>query len=1409
MKKSLITFLLSLSCLCAVGAVGCKDSADKPTSSSSSPIAEGVDLPSATLNKILPAGEGFTYKVQSASETDDGFFVKFSIDLGAFYSNSVPVVKVGEKAYQPSGGSYSVQLKGDEVVTVENIQKDVSQMLGSGTFEDAWLVSKPIDLLYIAEQVNKGVPQYVQGAYILANDIDCKGEALEVIGNLSTPSSYFSGCFTSPSDPETGVIERKTISNFTLHSGGANYVGLFGAVQSDSTVQSSGLFYGIKLKDFTIDANLEGINPASKTIAVGSLVGFGAGANIFLCEATGGKINLAGDSNYFSYAGGLIGYQQAFLNNMGDYISSEIFGCIIDVDVMVNDGLTLAAGGIVGCTYTNYPLVAVPSIHNSIATGDVSGALRSGGIAGVLGQYSVISTSYAANDVYADCSQKNSSNLNDPAFLYSHAGGLVGYAENDSIVHDSFHNGSVSAYAEAGESYKNEGLIVGGGAVANSASSVSEAYVQRDCLSNIDLLEINSTGGILNEELGWGAYDWVFKKGSLPSVNYSAIEGEIKKTITLQYVTKDENGEMQEIEVNKKSSWTQTYLDTSSQSSNTYVTLGSFFLGGGLKTYITADNGYCSYGYFFDEECTIPVPYAYMPTKNITLYVGFYDLSKVAGDYYFQTENGENISITLGEDGYATYTDGAVEHKVNYTYNGERLIMENARLTQYFDGEIVLPEVTDEFTFSDPNFDMYRYTYYNFVGSVDTEKGSLSLYDGGYFTKDNPLVANKTAPTVTQYDAFKGEWSKSANIRKTYTFDGKGAWTYDVNGTKQNGKYTLSADGQTMTFTQGNKNYTATFENGVLKIVGNNKTQLFTRKLGYIGSWTGEGTDAQFGDFVLVLDGIKQDGTGKATITYEIGLQYNLVYEQTQTDGIVAMYLVDESTAKGDIFGYFRYEVTTHQLNAVLYDVATQSYTRFYLEAIDDYNGEWICNAAELINVEFRFDGIALYGEGTLTIDDNGTVTTVPYTLNQKTLEGYFTYNSKEYAISYNEDENTVTISYSGTSSSLERKDQFADISFIDKDGNKYLFDGRSNLTSGGKLTVNGKAKEYGYRQNAGSFDIYDGNDKVGNILREDNHYALTLNGAIHDLYIENEFMGDWAMRGEYDLFTVGYTDLNGYIHANFRGYDVLMSKYDLNVYTFSFIAGKMPYTYYVAVSENAQANDTYLVITEYAALNSSDNIYCSRVSELFGKTWKWSEDTSLTLTFDGTADSYISNWSGTAKLSRGKYVTNYFYYKSNGKIVMYSETALQGKTWYYAIELLYEGDEGYEQAKANKKNWVSDDGTVIVRTQVDSLYASDAKSEDKSKTYYFDYIVQNGVTLGAIYQGEGENKTLVYTYSMDEVTYDNTTATASIIGTANDGKKYTLTLDYSNESNDEDETASQILIIGNQITDTDQDAQA
>ena len=292
-------------------------------------------------------------------------------------------------------------------------------------------------------------------------------------------------------------------------------------------VTSSGLFYGICIDDYTINVSVDGLPTDQRSVVAGSLIGYGSGVNAYLCDATNGTINVYADSNYFAYAGGLVGYQQGFYDSSyGMFFPAEVAYASVDVDINVLDGLCLYAGGISGYTATNYPIAATAFVHNSYSTGSVTGALRAGGVVGGLGQHTSVSNCYATGDIIARATQNATDALTaSEEYCIAFAGGLVGYAENDTIASDSFFNGSVTAYAASGDAYKFTGMAIGGGQDAGAAATTSQKYIEFNCLSGLshdDLVNLD----YYTDNLGWEAYDWNFESGKYPTICYVPVSTE-------------------------------------------------------------------------------------------------------------------------------------------------------------------------------------------------------------------------------------------------------------------------------------------------------------------------------------------------------------------------------------------------------------------------------------------------------------------------------------------------------------------------------------------------------------------------------------------------------------------------------------------------------------------------------------------------------------------------------------------------------------------------------------------------------------------------------------------------------------------------------------------------------------------
>ncbi len=1448
MKKLLTAFLLTCSCALFGGAVACNEG-ESPSTSEKPPIVYGDPR-----NVEIQSGEG--YKIYSNASADgtalEGSTLTFEIELGAFYAGNLTAY-VNDAIVNPDAdGVYSYVVGEEDIsIRVEGVRKAISNMSGSGTMEDAYVVSKPIDLIHIADKVNSGDRHFATAAYVLANDIDCKGADLKIIGDYSTESAVFSGSFASGVNPTTGERERYTISNFNITSDTGNYVGLFGAVFADMSVQSSGLIYGICLDDFTVSAGVNGMLGENKTISCGSLVGYGVGANFYLCEATNGEINVVADNNYFSFVGGLVGYQQGFYNDgYGVYNPTEISYAKVDVDVNILGGVALYAGGITGFATTNYPYGATAAIHNSYSLGSVTGALRSGGIVGGLGRYCVVSNCYATGEVTARSYQAcDSLLLTSTEYCHAYAGGIVGYAENDSIAHDSFFNGNVSATTASDkieEGYSHESTAIAGGDEAGKVSVDAEKYVTYNCHADVDL----SGDAFLTEILGWGNYNWSFIKDKPPVINYNSTDSTITLSLTVKYVVPNTDTE---VKVQGKKENTQKYFDTSIQSLNSYNPIGSFMDSGSLAKYLKADDGKLrSYGYFFDEACTQKVPVGYMPMRDITLYVGFTDPAPVVGVYTIMANtSAKPLTLQLKADGTAVYDDGSTKLYTVYGYDGKRVILENARLARYFDGEIIVDE-EDTTTVQDANFDMNRYNVYHFAG-VPVENG-LQLFDGTYFTAENPLLAKKDAyrgeyyttsggnhtyyffygdkalvkegnsektyaftmdeNTITLtlgtetktvqksalkgYDAFKGSWVKSANINKIYTFDGMGNWSYkqvsyersidgyyltavEVETDKASGQYQVQ--GNVLQFTHSGVNYFAQFDSdGFLEIRGSdNSKQLYCAENSYKGRWQGVGFD-------LVLEGILASGYGHASLITSEGFTTKLLYEVSETGNVIALYspLNDDrnkTLSKDYLYGYASYSAAENVLYFTAPDSEAESgYSRVPLRLYDEYFGEWVCNHSDFNGVNFEFNGLGLYSylgsnnlKGILVLTDGDKQTKIEYTLDSA-LSGKFSYNNKTYQLTFNEEDGTVSVEIVGADgTSFERKDEFAGLQLVDKTGKQFCeIDGRSTLLAGGKLSFQGVDYRYfpksdggyGYEVRANTTD-----DVVGSLVKEDNHYLLTIGDLSTELYVSNKFMGDWAISGQYALFEIGPTDLDGVIQATFKGTPVELTFLDPGTLTFKYRDGKMPYTFYVFVIEDEEFDQDVLVISEFTNLAQGEYYICSKANDLFG-IWEWNrDDGKTTMRFDGISSGYTNGYAELIlTLNHSVIKTEYYYSVRENGIVFWSREVMADRTWYFRLDVV----DNSHASDPDAFVLYDEDGDVIKvlkRAEVDGLYLTEAYGEEDEK-YLFD-----GEGNMLLFDGENVTETVAYKYTIKSYN-SNRTATLEVIDMATN-IKYEATLDY------------------------------
>ncbi len=1439
MRKTILALLLAFSATLAFAAIGCDKGPDNtPTENVGGGTDNGAGNTDSANQCTVTFTSGEGYKVvgnnisfdqndncYKASVKENGT-LKFSVELGAFYSGT-PIVTVNNVALSDTNGEYSMIITRDIDISITGVKKARSAMVGSGTFEDAYVVSEPIDLVHIAEQVNAGNQKYAKAYYVLANDIDFKGEEITPIGTTENP---FSGCFSCLTNSETGAMERFAISNFKINADDKNYVGLFGCVQVDLSVTSSGLFYGVRIDNFEINAATAKLGKGNRNIYCGGLIGYGLGTRMYLCDATNGTINITADPSEFSFVGGLVGVQQSYyMAEYDQYFTAETAYATVDVDVNVVSGTTLYAGGIAGYLYTNS--FACPSyIHNSYATGNVSGAIRTGGIVGGLGQYTSVATCYSSGNVTADVKLTSKVEGYSAEHCIAYAGGIAGYGENDTIVNDCFAVGTITAKAVDGVDAQKTGHAIAGGDEDGKMSAAARKYVVRDCLGSIDKATMKETLA----EIGWHEYNWVFPVNGYPTINYEASGDSVSIKTTVEFINKD--GEP--VRTGGATSTSYSYTDM-------YAPIASAFVDGFLSMYETADDRRnLSFGYFFDAACTQPVPYSYISTRNSTLYMGFTDPAEILGEYAFAVKNSANkIYITLKADGTVVYTDGDNVQTTTYQYDGETLVIEAARLARYFTGAVKKDQSINE----DTNFDANRYEKYYFKGVI-TEAG-LELYDGTYFTKDAPLVAY--APTeftklgsyyvndndriyeyvflpdgtgtkdgrkftytyengvitidgrttlnesdLLEYCALKGTWNNSAFVNSVFYFDGIDTWkqyttvykrnmqTGSVSATPENlidGTFSTT-DGITYVLkTKNGDDYASVQfdEFGFLKVTyANGDNEKFSVEHSLVGKWSGSGVEMQ-------LFGVNENGVGEAVVNFtRLNISYDLTYAISET---VAPYTYLCLYYEGSLFGYFAFDEFSNALQATMFDPSSMEggYTTFALRLVSELDDAWISNDA-------TFDGITFNGTGyfdnngdwTSTVIVNGTST--QYVLYSGGLDGYFNYNGQRYSLHYDYINKVVTVN---DNTVLERKDVLADTAFVSIDSankiSSFKFDGKSALDDGGKMTATiagESAVEYVYKYSSDNeYIVYSGNTQVGTIVRNDSKacYDITLNGTLYTTYISNEFIGSWAMSGQFknDAFVIGATDLNGDIHATFQGESVLIKKIDTDYYYFSCVLDYMPVTYYVFAlytyndAGEKIAFDSF-AISEYANLANSEYILCSRMDAMQG-TWVQNDNPSFSISFDGVQSSYSN---GTATLSYKNYATYYsyrIYTDANGNVtsvMLWSQETYSNSTLYYKLTPC-ETTKAGAYVLGDKAFW---------REEVDSLYMMSAKGLN-GYTYVFDGGNLNNDTWGTITATHPNASSFELKY--DIISFNtNSTATISVKDSDNNVRLYIL--DYSDSSN-------------------------
>lgn len=1307
-----------------------------------------------------------------------GEAVSFSLSVSSFYEGE-PTVYLGEETLTADAeGNYSFEVVSDATVQVEGIKLKASTMSGEGSdSSDPFLVTSPVDLLYIAEQVNLGNATYVNGYYRLENDLDFEGEQVQIIGDGNSDAAIFAGYFNG---------NGHTISNYRLETTGKQYVGLFGVLQANVAGTQGGAINDLHLKDFTLSASAEG-----NSIFCGSLVGYGMGANLVLCSAENGSINVYADSNAFSYVGGLVGIQEALDYNSLAYYSAVSY-CSTNVEVNCNSGSIYAAGGIVGYMSCSSQMVTA-SINNSFATGIVRGAMRAGGLVGCMAKGTSMTTCYAAGEVSAQSFALDVGNSEE--FCYAYAGGLTGYAEPGCTLAESFSAATIRSRASVSEKYAVTGEFVGYFAQPSEYEYSYVPAVVYNCRyaeGGVDGDIKLTDGAYLKDELHWNPYDWKFTDGQYPIVN---TEQYSEYTFTMDFLFGGESG-------------------LSVSDFNVYMPLSFWYADGQLPSQLSGDEGdnRVSYGYFFDEACTLPIPDSFIPTHDMTVYAAVADVSPIVGDYILTLSPSEKpLIFTLNADSTCTYPDAGQTVTISYLYDGEYIIFENARFARFLadvtgigkyqlytfrgtveDGILTIcggvyeNDTTGTSTVFFPTtapltatfcdralagtFTDGTVTYTLWVNGTGIRREGATVTDLTYTRKGDVLTVvcdGKTSTgrvtgdsltldgrTFSQRDAYTGSWTVDSGAHKVYTFDGIGNWSYIYYGYRASGDavnkttyeylsgtYTVENDGS-LTLS-GGMSGTARLTDGVLTIATNHATLTCHRDGGWYGNWLYE----DYG-LTLKLSGIRADGRGDVRVEFvhENGTleAYDMIYAIDEMDSNTICLYYDE-----EVFGYLTYLPEEGVLRAMMYVGTMNSFMdNVRLHREDEYVGTWIGERNDLPTLEFN-------GKGSYS----GTVTaggkTVPYTLDEATLSGSFVLDGKTYRMTYSETDGSITVSGNGIETVYCRKDAYGDLTLTDKNGGLYSFDGRGELTDGGTLLVtaaDGTVTTYTYRvETDGSIRLYAGNAPVG-VLGVDESarlYRLTPEtGDSVELSIRTRYTGVWAMSGSLTNMTIGSMDLDGKLSGVVN---------DINV-TFTMQAdGTLLFQFEGTDFYVIPVGDTDIVLSAYKDWYLyTDQINCAPVDEMFGA---WKNSLGAAYRFDGMSGSTLTSGTAQSGMLTGEDMANataYAYSYHNGYYLLWTVDETTGET---IISRLVFCDVSTIRAFVN-----GDKAFTIEKG--DRLYHVEALDEDSGITYSFD-------GFGAVTTSDGQS----YTYRFLSIDYTVGVVKAEI---TIDGKTLSATVDFS-----------------------------
>ncbi len=1016
----------------------------------------------ARINWRTDESAKFSYEGSVPRLVKPGTTVKFGVIVSPYYTGE-PVVTVDGKAVAAGAdGKYSFVAGNVTSVTVSisGLQRDDMKVNGAGTSKNPYLIENASQLRLITDSINAGDTTYKESYIELRSDIDMKGFELEPIG---TTSNQFMGTFDG---------KNHTVSNYTVNTDGG-LAGFFGCIAN-----------GV-VKNLNLNADIEVETTESLNYIIGGVAAYCISGDVTNCNFDGSikVINTLDPDDYIVYLGGICGFVQGYQT---DYTGTITYCSVNAILSSEGEETIYTTGGIAGATHGSSE--STPAyVYNCVFDGEINGkSIISGGIVGYLRDRSSVANCFSKGKI-------NAQSADD----YAAAGAIAGVADNETVV---TYCASTAVCETIGKEPEYEtsdiiGIIYGDGndtVDSRKASCIGSFYDENGTVTNggttYNLNNLTELVTLLN----WDAADWKTVDGKiLPDAAGDDVNKDIEVTFEFgKNVTREGNdGE-------------DLTISTDVVTMEGYGPVYWIYDGNGMNNFV-ADDGTISYGYFFDSELTKRVPSALVVTQDMTIYVGFYDYSSVAGEYH--TVIGDNeITLTFDDNGKMTMRDGAMIANYVYVYDGKNILIRDGY-----------------FAYLDETYAKYA-NQRNLNNDYYAEKTSdgLIIYDNIYFTKGTAAVLNTEIVATARNNAM-GEWYDSSKVIYTFLADGTGKtsdgrqFTYSCAGNSvtlsigmQTVRATITSDvitnnssfrvtkldefGGTWetrfntikkitfdgidTVTYGGNEYTYTVTDGVasfngatakfnsdglLEITEGGVSAVYGKEGSFMGVWR-----ETYYNYWFRLDGITKDGYGTGYDSNGI----SFTYAADKVEGVltVTMYY------RTKMYGYFNLEVSTKEeykgmelLYLAVYTSSTGFITDNYNMCYSDpFYGEW--NAAD--GTAYNFNGFGAYDisysgiegdwivEGYVDVTEaDGETTQVRYYYDKAEGKVKFSYNGVQYVATLDGDDITIdgTV-YKNPDAVYGYKYQ--------AEGLVLEFNGKSNVGIG-KATIdkNGALTEYDY----------------------------------------------------------------------------------------------------------------------------------------------------------------------------------------------------------------------------------------------------------------------------------------------------------------------------------------------------------